>query len=132
MSQWSRPAESTVDHADIRGSAEAAVMVMMRRELPLTRLVGLATITTVEDSPSPRPARPLTHSLDRKGCWGALCCSMPCAGCLHLCADGPDKADELSSKRGDDLAGGLALVGERPVAAVQSLLCSPRNGGHLR
>ena len=43
---------STVDHADIRGSAEAAVMVMIRRELPLTMVVGLATITTVEDSPS--------------------------------------------------------------------------------
>jgi hypothetical protein len=46
-------AVSTVDHADIRGSAEAAVMVMIRRELPLTRLVGLATTTTAEDSPSP-------------------------------------------------------------------------------
>jgi hypothetical protein len=45
-------AVSTVDHADIRGSAEAAVMVMIRRELPLTMLVGLATIKTVEDSPS--------------------------------------------------------------------------------
>jgi hypothetical protein len=67
MSQWSGPAESTVDHADIRGSAEAAFMVMMRRELPLTRHVGLATITTVEESPSPRPARPLTHSLARNG-----------------------------------------------------------------
>jgi hypothetical protein len=44
-------AVSTVD-ADTRGAAEAAVMVMIRRELPLTRLVGLATITTVEDSPS--------------------------------------------------------------------------------
>jgi hypothetical protein len=67
MSRQSRPAESTVDHADIRGSAEAAVMVMMRRELPLTRLVGLATITTVEDSPLPRPTRPPTHSLARRG-----------------------------------------------------------------
>jgi len=66
MSRRSRPAESTVDHADIRGSAEAAFMVMMRRELPLTRHVGLATITTVEESPSPRPARPLTHSLARR------------------------------------------------------------------
>jgi len=72
MSQWSRPAESTVDHADIRGSAEAAFMVMMRRELPLTRLVGLATITTVVESPSPRPARPLTHSLARKDEVGRL------------------------------------------------------------
>jgi hypothetical protein len=45
-------AASTIDQADIRGSAEAAVMVTIRRELPLTRLVGLATITTVEDSPS--------------------------------------------------------------------------------
>ena len=55
MSQRSRQAESTVDHADIRGSAEAAFMVMMRRELPLTMLVGLATITPAEDSPSPGP-----------------------------------------------------------------------------
>jgi hypothetical protein len=69
MSRRSRPAESTVDHADIRGSAEAAFMVMMRRELPLTMHVGLATITTVEDSPSPRPTRPLTHSIARSVLW---------------------------------------------------------------
>ena len=36
---------STVDHADIRGSAEAAFMVMIRRELPRTGLVDLGHTT---------------------------------------------------------------------------------------
>jgi hypothetical protein len=37
---------STVDHADIRGSAFAAFMVMIRRELPRTGLAGLAAQRT--------------------------------------------------------------------------------------
>jgi hypothetical protein len=109
MSRRSRPAESTVDHADIRGSAEAAFMVMMRRELPLTMRVGLATITTVEDSPSPRPARPLTHSIARS--FGRVARSM-LGGKLafDLGADGPDEADEFACEGRDDLACRLALV----------------------
>ena len=37
---------STVDHADIRGSALAAFMVTIRRELPRTGLAGLAAQRT--------------------------------------------------------------------------------------
>lgn len=42
---------STVDHADIRGSAGAAFMVIIRRELPRTGLAGLAPHNVLEDSP---------------------------------------------------------------------------------
>lgn len=53
---------STVDHADIRGSAFAAFMVTIRRELPRTTIVGRDHIT--ESRVLHRwPARPLTHSL---------------------------------------------------------------------
>jgi hypothetical protein len=51
---------------------------------------------------------------------------------LDLGADRPDEADELAGEGGDDLAGGLALVGEAPVPPVQALLGAPRNGGDLR
>jgi hypothetical protein len=53
---------STVDHADIRGSAFAAFMVTIRRELPRTSIVGRDHIT---DSRILHrwPARPLTRSL---------------------------------------------------------------------
>ena len=102
---------STVDHADIRGSAEAAVMVMIRRELPLTRLVGLATITTAEDSPSPRPARPLTHLLDSdRSRFGSASLSRNGELSFDLVANGPDEADEFACEGRDDLACRLALV----------------------
>jgi hypothetical protein len=55
-------AVSTVDHADIRGSAEAAVMVMIRRELPLTRLVGLGHYNDCRGFSFIVPARVLTRS----------------------------------------------------------------------
>ncbi len=42
---------STVDHADIRGSAGAAFMVIIRRELPRTGLADLAPHNVLEDSP---------------------------------------------------------------------------------
>jgi hypothetical protein len=42
---------STVDHADIRGSAFAAFMVTIRRELPRTGLADLAPHNVLEDSP---------------------------------------------------------------------------------
>ena len=42
---------STVDHADIRGSAEAAFMVIIRRELPRTGLADLAPHNVLEGSP---------------------------------------------------------------------------------
>ena len=42
---------STVDHADIRGSAEAAFMVIIRRELPRTGLADLAPHNVREGSP---------------------------------------------------------------------------------
>jgi len=42
---------STVDHADIRGSAEAAFMVIIRRELPRTGLADLAPHNVPEGSP---------------------------------------------------------------------------------
>lgn len=128
----SRQAVSTVDHADIRGSAEAAVMVMIRRELPLTRLVGLATITTAEDSPSPRPARPLTRPLDSVLRFGPLSLSRRRKLVFDLGANRPDKADELPGERRHDLARRFALVRQQPVSAMQALLGSPGNGGHFR
>jgi hypothetical protein len=42
---------STVDHADIRGSAEAAFMVIIRRELPRTGFADLAPHNVLEGSP---------------------------------------------------------------------------------
>ena len=42
---------STVDHADIRGSAGAAFMVIIRRELPRTGLADLAPHNVLEGSP---------------------------------------------------------------------------------
>ena len=42
---------STVDHADIRGSAWAAFMVIIRRELPRTGLADLAPHNVPEGSP---------------------------------------------------------------------------------
>ncbi len=42
---------STVDHADIRGSTEAAFMVIIRRELPRTGLADLAPHNVLEVSP---------------------------------------------------------------------------------
>jgi hypothetical protein len=42
---------STVDHADIRGSAFAAIMVAIRRELPRTGLAGWLPHNVIEVSP---------------------------------------------------------------------------------
>ena len=42
---------STVDHADIRGSAFAAFMVTIRRELPRTGLAGWLPHNVIEGSP---------------------------------------------------------------------------------
>jgi hypothetical protein len=42
---------STVDHADIRGPAEAAFMVIVRRELARTGLADLAPHNVLEGSP---------------------------------------------------------------------------------
>lgn len=53
---------STVDQSDIRGSSLwLAVMVMIRRELPRTRIVGQVVDLphrTIEDSPFREPPRP--------------------------------------------------------------------------
>ena len=51
---------------------------------------------------------------------------------LLLRCRGPDEADELSCERGDDLSGRLALVGEKPVAAMEPLLGSPGDRRHFR
>jgi hypothetical protein len=64
--QGSRWASSTVDQADIRGSAEAAFMVIIRRELPRTGLVGRAT-QRIRGSSYRCRARPLTRPLHRHG-----------------------------------------------------------------
>jgi hypothetical protein len=84
---------STVDHADIRGSAEAAFMVIIRRELPGTGLADLAPHNGPEGSPplagSSADSFTPVVTLVLGGALGRQCL-------LGLLADGPDEADQLA------------------------------------
>src|SRR6185437_5051521 len=105
---------STVDHSDIRGSsARPAIMVVIRRELPGTRNAGPAAgacrIGGHEDSPLPCA----TPAADRLCLYRAHGTSLRASGgaaylllewcALEFAAYRPDKAQQLTAERRDDL-----------------------------
>src|SRR5947207_14058755 len=115
--------------------AELAVMVVVRRELPRTRVAGPArglSHRSAEDPPSrvPPDRRPLCSSSvivvvlavrAALGGGGGTACRV----LLDVHADRPDKAEELAADRGHDLRGGFPLGDQSHVASVQPVLCLP-------
>src|SRR6187402_1178491 len=84
---------STVDHADIRGSAEAAFMVIIRRELPRTGLADLAPHNVLEGSP---PSAGSSADSFTSVLLARLCGLFRCQRLLGFLADRPHEADELT------------------------------------
>src|SRR5207302_6686828 len=116
------------------GRAELAVMVVIRRELPRTRVAGPArglSRRSAEDPPSrvPPDRRPLCSSsvivvvLAVRAALGGG--RTACRVVLDVHADGPDKPEELAGDRRDDLRGGFPLSDQSRVASVPPVLCIP-------
>src|SRR5436190_3746943 len=115
--------------------AGLAVMVVIRRELPRTRVAGPATglsRRSAEDPPSrvPPDRRPHCSSILIRvlpvvraalGARGRATCGV----LLDVHTDRPDKAEELAADRGHDLRGGFPLGDQSRVASVQPVLCLP-------
>src|SRR5213079_2096984 len=115
-SRWPHRRLITLIFAD---RAELAVMVVIRRELPRTRVAGPArglSRRSAEDPPSrvPPDRRPLCSSIlivvvlgvrAALGGGGRTACRV----LLDVHADRPDKAEELAADRGHDLRGGFPL-----------------------
>src|SRR5258708_7781984 len=130
---------STVDHSDIRGSsARPAIMVVIRRELPRTRVAGPARkacrIASSEDSPLPcaiPAADPWclyrVHGYSPLSSGGPLERASGCLGLRALSrdADGPDEAEQFTAHRGDDLLLGLAFCQQLGIPRVQTMLGFP-------
>src|SRR5207249_1880271 len=110
-----------------------AVLVVLRRELPRTRVASPAmglSHRSLEDPPSRVPLdRPLVCSvfmvppfdfryLRRAPRRGPVLL-------LYVHSDGPDEAQQLTCHRGDHLLLGLALADQSAIAAVQSVLRLP-------
>src|SRR5207247_1282962 len=115
--------------------AELAVMVVIRRELPRTRVAGPArglSRRSHEDPPSrvPPDRRPLCSSSVIVVVLGVRAAlggggRTACRVLLDVHADGPDKPEELAGDRRDDLRGGFPLGEEARVAAVETMLRFP-------
>src|SRR6185437_8050696 len=114
-----------------------AVMVVIRRERSRTRDVSPAlrpvNIGAHEDPPSVCPLSRCPLCFTVKPVWLE---ELRCASSrgfhthrtLHVCADGPDKAQQLAAHCRDDLLLRFASGRELAVTAVQAMLRLP---GHL-
>src|SRR5689334_9740352 len=128
----SRGGQTTVDHADIRGSSLARLMLTIRRELPLTRLAGRNRIK------EPRVLLPRLTSTPGS-CRSRFQASVS-GGDLRLAQilalrrrpDRPDEAHQLARDSGDHLACRFALRAEPQVAPTQAQLRLPCDFEHAR
>src|SRR5581483_3084586 len=113
-----------------------AVMVVIRRELPRTRSVGPAlrpaNIGAHEDPPSVCPLSrcPLCFTVIKPGAWLDQLRGTPLRRAhthraLHVCANGPDKPQQLAAHGRYDLLFCFTFGQELAVAGVQAMLRLP-------